>query len=109
MSTGVDISKKHEPLIFANPRVKRVLGILVVFAHVLGLLASVDAVMKNRTAQGAIAWAVSLNTFPYVMVPIYAVFGRQKFEGWVDVRRDHEEDIGELVDVLEPKLERTFS
>ena len=75
------------------------------FAHVLGLLASVDAVMKNRTAQRAIAWAVSLNSFPFLMVPIYVVFGRQKFEGWVEARRDHEEDIEELLEALEPKLE----
>ncbi len=105
MSTRADTSKERRPWIFANPRVKRVLGILIVFAHVLGLLASVDAVMRNRTAQGAIAWAVSLNAFPYVMVPIDAVFGRQKFEGWVEVRRDHEVDIEEFVDALEPKLE----
>ena len=64
MSTRADTSKERRPWILANPRVKRVLGILIVFAHVLGLLASVDAVMRNRTAQGASAWAVSLNAFP---------------------------------------------
>ena len=79
MSTRADTSKERRPWIFANPRVKQIFGILIVFAHVLGLLASVDAVMRNRTAQSAIAWAASLNAFPYVMVPIYAVFSRQKF------------------------------
>ena len=43
---------------------------LIVF-HVVGFLSSVHAVMSTRTPQGAIAWAVSLNTFPYVAVPAY--------------------------------------
>jgi multidrug efflux pump subunit AcrA (membrane-fusion protein) len=37
----------------------------VLVMHVLGALTSVRAVMSTRTSQGAIAWAVSLNTFPY--------------------------------------------
>ncbi len=41
---------------------------LIVF-HVLGFLSSIHAVMSTRTSQGAIAWVVSLNTFPYVAVP----------------------------------------
>jgi hypothetical protein len=36
--------------------------------------------MTTRTAQGAIAWAVSLNTFPYLAVPAHWVFGRRNFE-----------------------------
>lgn len=43
--------------------------------------------MEVRTAQGAIAWAVSLNTFPYVAVPAYWIFGRTKFQGMVTLRR----------------------
>ena len=48
------------------------LTIVIVF-HALGLLSSINAVMSARTPQGAIAWAVSLNTFPYVAVPAYWV------------------------------------
>lgn len=44
--------------------------------------------METRTSQGAIAWAVSLNTFPYLAVPAYWVFGRTKFEGYVSERRN---------------------
>ena len=43
--------------------------------------------MSTRTSQGAIAWAVSLNTFPYLAVPAYWVFGRSKFQGYVVARR----------------------
>ena len=49
--------------------------------HLLGAISSIHAIMSTRTAQGAIAWAVSLNTFPYVAVPAYWVLGRNKFNG----------------------------
>ncbi len=43
--------------------------------------------MKTRTAQGAIAWAVSLIALPYVALPLYIVFGHNKFKGYVRARR----------------------
>ncbi|CAN5868074.1 cardiolipin synthase [soil metagenome] len=43
--------------------------------------------MEVRTSQGAVAWAVSLNTFPYVAVPAYWIFGSSKFNGYVTARR----------------------
>ena len=60
---------------------------LVVLFHVLGFLSSIHSIMSTRTSQGAIAWAVCLNTFPYLAVPAYWVFGRSKFEGYVVARR----------------------
>ena len=42
--------------------------------------------MATRTSQGAIAWAISLNTFPYVAVPAYWVFGQTKFDGYDPIR-----------------------
>lgn len=43
--------------------------------------------MTVRTAQGTIAWIVSLVTFPYVAVPAYWVLGRSRFSGYVVERR----------------------
>ena len=45
-----------------------VAAVVVVF-HTLGFISSIHAVMSTRTSQGAIAWAVSLITFPYLAVP----------------------------------------
>jgi cardiolipin synthase len=59
----------------------------LIVSHLIGALTSVRAVMEVRTAQGAIAWAFALNTIPYVSVPAYCVFGRNKFEGYVIARR----------------------
>ena len=62
--------------------------LIISLCHVMGIISSVHAVMSTRTSQGAIAWAVSLNTFPYVAVPAYWVLGRSKFQGYVVARRD---------------------
>jgi cardiolipin synthase len=79
---------------------------VVFVAHVLGLISSFHAVMSTRTSQGAIAWAVSLNAFPYVSVPAYWVLGRNKFNGYVVARRANDEAshdrLRELYDAVEP-------
>src|SRR4051812_24976650 len=69
--------------------------LFIAFWHVLGALTSIHAVLEVRTSQGAIAWAVSLNTFPYVAVPAYWVFGRSNFEGYVVLRRKVEAEMSE--------------
>jgi len=65
----------------------------VLFCHLLGALTSLHAIMGVRTAQGAVAWAVSLNTFPYLAVPAYWVFGRSNFEGYVVLRRQAAQNV----------------
>jgi cardiolipin synthase len=61
---------------------------VIVVAEILGALSAVHAVMNTRTSQGSIAWAVTLVTFPYVTVPAYWVFGRNRFRGYVTEWRD---------------------
>ncbi|MDB6133715.1 MAG: cardiolipin synthetase [Verrucomicrobiales bacterium] len=63
--------------------------------HLLGALTSIHAVLGVRTSQGAIAWAVSLNTFPSVAVPAYWIFGRSDFEGYVVLRHDAEAELND--------------
>jgi len=67
---------------------KRAVFAAVFVAHTLGVLSSIDALMSTRTAPGAVAWIVSLSTFPYVTVPAYWVFGRNRFNGYVIGRRE---------------------
>lgn len=73
----------------------------IAFAHLLGLASSVDALMDTRTAPGAVAWIISLNTFPVVAVPTYWVFGRSRFQGYVVGRRDTD---SQLHHALEQKM-----
>ena len=67
-------------------------SVLLIF-HILGAISSVHAIMSTRTAQGAVAWVVSLNTFPYVAVPAYWVLGRNKFQGYVTARQLVDEEL----------------
>jgi cardiolipin synthase len=90
---------------WAARRKAKVITVLVLLAHGLGLLSSVHAVMTARTAQGAIAWAVSLNTFPYVAVPAYWVFGRRKFEGYVEAFQEREQELGRFLEKLQRRLQ----
>ena len=64
--------------------------------HVLGFLTAIRAVMKTRTSQGAIAWAIALVSFPYVSLPLYWIFGRNKFMGYVISRRKEHERLQHL-------------
>ena len=62
-------------------------SIFFFLCELAGFLTALKAIMETRTAQGAIAWAVSLMTLPYIAVPAYWVFGRTKFAGYVTTRR----------------------
>ena len=74
-------------------RRRMILVIAVITFHVLGFLSSINAIMSTRTPQGAIAWAVSLNTFPYIAVPAYWVLGRSRFQGYVTARQMGEAEL----------------
>ncbi|MES2925127.1 MAG: cardiolipin synthase [Verrucomicrobiota bacterium] len=82
---------------YLRRRKKRYLALFWVIAHIAGALTSVRAVMTTRTAQGAIAWAVSLNTFPYLSVPAYWIFGNKRFDGDIAKRRHDQEKGGPVV------------
>jgi cardiolipin synthase len=62
-------------------------AILIALIHLAGILTALRAIMGVRTAQGAIAWAVALITFPYLSLPAYLIFGRNKFHGYTVRRR----------------------
>ena len=70
------------------------IGIAIV-AQALGFISSIVAIMTARTPQGSIAWAISLNTCPYVAVPVYWILGRSRFEGYVTARKLAETELKE--------------
>ena len=73
---------------------------IVTFVEVAGILTAAHAVMRTRTSQGAIAWAISLVTFPWVSLPLYAVFGRNKFNGYVRLRTSRDRAVHHVVERL---------
>ncbi|QEA39931.1 cardiolipin synthase [Pistricoccus aurantiacus] len=67
-----------------------VLGLAIFLIHLLGVLSAILALMSSRTSQGAIAWIISLTTFPYLAVPAFWVFGRPRFLGYVSSRGERD-------------------
>lgn len=70
-----------------------IIAIVVPLVEILGIIAAVHAIMNVRTSQGAIAWAISLVTFPWLALILYAIFGRNKFKGYVLLRSSKDEAI----------------
>lgn len=77
------------------------LTMLAIF-HTAGAVSAVNALFSSRSSQGSIAWAVSMITFPYVAVPLYWVFGRDRFMGYVSARREGSPEL----EALHAELER---
>jgi cardiolipin synthase len=59
----------------------------IIILCVIGFLHVVHALMNARTAQGAIAWIISLATFPFLAIPLYWIAGHRRFAGRVRSRR----------------------
>jgi len=78
---------------------------IIVLVYALGIACAIEAVMTARTAQGALAWAVSLVAAPWVAVPAYAVFGRSKFEGVVAAYEARQHEIDTIVAGFHRNLE----
>jgi cardiolipin synthase len=74
-----------------NP--EAIAGVLALL-YIVALGSAVEAILKARTAQGAIAWVVSLLSLPYISVPLYLVFGRNRFDGYL-VEREQIEAMAE--------------
>jgi len=83
-------SSNNRPMTARRRRLRRALLIstVIVVAHLIGFATSLHALMATRTAQGSVAWMVSLNAMPYVAVPAYWIFGRSRFQGYFSLRRD---------------------
>ncbi len=65
-------------------------GLVTALAYVLGVASAFEAMLKARTPQGAIAWTISLLLMPLLTVPVYLVFGRNRFDGYLEQRSDLE-------------------
>ncbi len=78
-------------------RRKRMIGGIVAVFYLAGIILAIEAAMKTRTAQGAVAWSVSLISLPFVAVPAYLVLGRSKFEGMADAFEDRSDEFERLL------------
>ncbi len=80
------------------------IGIILLYAASAACI--VHAIMDTRTSQGAVAWVIGLVSFPLLVLPLYLIFGRRKFLGYVQARRlktDQLHKLEELGHVLCPQ------
>ncbi len=77
------------------------IAVVIPLVELLGILTAVHAVMNARTSQGAIAWAISLVTFPWLALVLYAIFGRNKFNGYVLLRSSNDSEIRHLISKIQ--------
>ncbi len=85
--------------------VLEIIALLIPLIHGLGILFAMHAIMFARTSTGAVAWALSLIFFPYAAIILYLVFGRKKFHGYIEARRQGVRVIDHLADQLDATLE----
>jgi len=79
-------------------------GIVTVF-YLAGIILAIEAAMTVRTAQGAVAWSVSLVSFPFVAVPAYLVLGRSKFEGMAEAYESRSDEFERLMADIQDELD----
>ena len=79
---------------------------LVFAVYALGVWSAFSAILSSRNSQSAIAWALSCVMFPYVAVPLYALFGRNRFRHYVLARRSNS---AKARSVVEPLLDHAVS
>ena len=72
-------------------------AVALVLVYVIAIASALEAILNARTSQGAVAWTIYLLTFPYVTVPLYLVFGRNRFDGYLDQREEIEQESLRLI------------
>jgi len=82
-----------------------IIALIVSLVELLGIIAAVHAIMNARTSQGAIAWGISLVTFPWLALPLYTVFGRGKFRGYLSLRQVKDEKIHHIIEQIQKDVD----
>jgi len=65
------------------------LGLVAAFVavvYVTAVICAVREIMNSRTAQGSIAWLLSLFFLPFLTVPLYFVFGWRSFSDYAKIQ-----------------------
>jgi len=80
------------------------IAISLAVVYSLALICALRVLLSSRTPQGAIAWIVALLSFPFVTLILYALFGRNRFSGYVRARRTGDREVAHFVESMEASL-----
>ncbi len=78
--------------------------VAAVLLQLAALQAALEAILKSRTAPGAIAWSLSLTFLPLFMLPLWWIFGRRKFKGYARAKRRGTSRISQVARDLHAQL-----
>lgn len=63
-----------------NINIVSIWSVATVIVHCVGIISAAHAVMVVRSSRGAIAWGISLITFPWLAIPLYLILGKNEFQ-----------------------------
>lgn len=75
----------------------KLFSLMTLLAYAGGILSTYHVIMSRRSSQAVIAWSVSLCTFPFFALPIYWLFGRVRFNGYVDALRSQDNKVSDRI------------
>lgn len=61
--------------------------LIIIIFYIIGLALSILALWRSRTPQAATAWIIGLASFPFITLPLFLIFGRNKFYQYVSQRK----------------------
>ncbi len=74
---------------FENFSEKAIIGTLLLIGwELFAVLTIFNVVMKTRSAAGAWGWSMAVLALPFIAVPLYWLFGRNNFNGYVERLRE---------------------
>ena len=76
-----------------------VIGLILIYSIAAACIYRI--LLSYRTAQGAIAWILALIGLPYLTVPLFLLFGRNRFGGYRKVKPFGEEKISLVLNDFE--------
>lgn len=74
---------------------------VLVVVYGLALVCVYRVLLSYRTAQAALAWIIGLLGFPFLALPLFVLFGRNRFSGYVRARRLGDRSLNHLLAQLE--------
>ncbi|SFR82616.1 cardiolipin synthase [Marinobacter daqiaonensis] len=80
-------------------------AIALIGLYAVALVCVYRILLSYRTAQGAIAWVISLLGLPWLAVPLFLLFGRNRFSGYVRARRLNDRALEPLLNRYEEQAE----
>ena len=83
-----------------------IVAVLIPLVHLTGFLNAGHAIMRARTPQSSVGWAIALVSFPYLAIPAYWLFGSSGFKAYAtklrEAERAYKKEIHHIADAVRP-------